>query len=169
MKISIILVLLMVDYSILLKPNEFCTKKIDHKCHHSNFEHNCINYCTNNKTNCNSLKEYSQSTQKFKNTLNDHLKIIRYRSFLNSIDSCENKIYKWDSNDLCLNKKKCIVRKRIPLRASDSYIEKITICNCKSGFTKCTQNFCAKTQEACEHFQKHIAYHSKHLSKLKNC
>ena len=162
MKIQIILILLIVDHSFLIKPSEFCLKKNNQKCHLSNFKHKCNNFCTKSVKICKSFEKFSLSARKIVNPLMDNLKISKYNSFIKSIDSCKKKVYKWNSNDLCVNKNKSSL-----LRNNNISIQKTKICNGKSGFTNCGPNFCAKTQEACDYFKKHISKHL--LSKLNFC
>ena len=84
---------------------------------------------------------------------NHETQLKKFKLFKSQIENCDAKQYKWNSNDVCMNPKKCFEKRRLPIRTGETYIMKQVKCTCnkKRGY-KCHGSFCAQHKTACDHF-----------------
>jgi hypothetical protein len=95
--------------------NNSCINKLSHECESEN------KYCTKNKTHCNEYKRFygylkiSINLIQIDPSFNDRFKKEKKKlqSFNKMIHACERKIYKFNSNDFCLNGENCIEIRKV--------------------------------------------------------
>jgi hypothetical protein len=138
------------------------------KCHGNEFRHQCeFSICSRNK-----CDEYKQSTT-FKNILflrqpitpilvssisNEKNKI---KLFKENIKYCKNKLYKFDSNDFCLNGRNC---KTVHLAYGYNRKTKKVDCKCPSKQSFKCDKYCTTDSNACDYFKK-----NKNLENINDC
>jgi hypothetical protein len=88
--IFLFIVLITIDYSFQLKPNEIChLNNNNYECDHRLFKYKCLDYyCTKNVKTCESFKQQSQTARKIENIFKHYLKMSKLKSFISLIKSC---------------------------------------------------------------------------------
>ena len=152
-KKSLIILSLTFHFSIGIKSTDFCVLKQKEckgyynenqiykiecnsiKCHGA-FRYDCVsNICTNKVTECSKYKKMntyfnilntirSIDTILYAKNLNQTIKI---KTFNHNIKDCNNKIYKFQKNDFCINGKNCLVKRKIGNIFSFNYVYGKTI------------------------------------------
>ena len=137
-----------------------CVNKLSHECESEN------KYCTKNKTHCNEYKRFygylkiSIDLIQIDPSFNDRFKKEKKKlqSFNKMIHACERKIYKFNSNDFCLNGENCIEIRKVIKGFGFNYrshkVSKQIDCKCpaKKSF-KCGK-YCTTHSIACDYFTK---------------
>ena len=152
-----------------LESLDICNKKQNETCPKGIYD--CGNFhCATTKQTCDSFKHYSLASRKIKNSIRDQIRLIKYQEFINKLKKCELLKYVFKLEDVCLNNKICLLRKRIPMRTGESYIYKKNLCQCEGvfGFT-CSGKYCTTSYEACLHFTQRLDKNSNLIAKINKC
>jgi hypothetical protein len=148
------------------------------KCH-DNLTYECKSkLCTRNKLECNEynhLQSYMNillEQQAFNPLLavQNQKEINNFKNFNKNIKLCQNKVYKFKSNDFCLNGKNCI-EKNLG-KSFDVYHHKMTKqidcrCSVKQSF-KCGK-YCATDSIACDYYNKSKLINQNLNRSIKDC
>jgi hypothetical protein len=141
------------------------------KCHDNEYRHQCeLNICSRNK--CDEYKHKQSIT--FKNLLFLRQPITpilvssvskekyKIKLFKENIKYCKNKIYKFDSNDFCVNGRNC---KTIQLGYGYNQKTKKVDCKCPSKQSFKCGKYCTTDSNACDYFNKK----HKNLANIDDC
>lgn len=152
-----IIFLLLLAVNPKVKTNEICVKNDKNTCD-SDLKYDChLKYCSSNKQVCDLFKKLS-SSKVFKYSIMRHKKLEDYQKILRNISHCKEETLYWDKTQICMNIKKCISKKKIPLRIGNSYFIKEIDCKCRSIELeyKCESNFCTSDKYVCDEFKKAV-------------
>lgn len=152
LKSLLILSVFLTMHCFELESVEICLKSSNEKCskthHYSCGKH----HCAYSKQVCDAFVNFSISSRKIKNSIRDQIRLIKYQSFLKNMKKCASVSYVLKSEDICLNNKMCMIRKRIPLRTGESYIFLKNLCKCEGNLShSCATKYCTVNHEACKH------------------
>ena len=118
------------------------------------------NMCTNNRAECDAFlitEEYHSVFEINKNLLMLPLRAInqlqnqseQFKNFKNKIKNCALRQYVWQSDDVCLKRKKCYIS------VDNRRKKKFTKINCPCNgyhFHECKTDYCTTSEEACNAF-----------------
>ena len=171
--IVIILILLieLISANKILRTNNFCMliSKRQYQLQSSSYNEcsdkvlniSCgKNMCTNNITECDAFlitEQYHSLFEMNRDLLMLPLRAINklqnqselFKNFKNKIKNCALKQYVWQSNDVCLKRKKCYIS------VDNSRRKKFMKSNCPCNgfhFHECKTDYCARSEEACNAF-----------------
>lgn len=171
-KLSFMCFFMLANYNLSLKLSELCINSQNSICE-GEYNQDCgTNYCTIDLNSCNRFLSLTYSLRKFRNSVNHGQQNNAFKIFLKKIENCQIKKYTWQLNDICIKKKKCLQKKRIPLRTGDSYLVKQVDCNCRGELSyKClATDFCTLHKHACLKFAQEIQKNSSMtFKKIKYC
>jgi hypothetical protein len=174
-KISLILLFLTLHLTISLKSTDFCIpkqqkeckgyydrhKKYQIKCNtikcHGKFSYDCgSDICSNNMNECkkyNYRKMYSNNAFRMRIVLTSPTKQLSvknsFKLFTKQLKECEYRIYKFDSNDFCLNGKDC---KMIHRYRHKKIIKQID-CQCPNEQSFKCEKYCTIDSLACDFYK----------------
>ncbi len=133
------------NYQIKCGLND-CPEKFSIKC--------SINICSNNKTECKVLKQlnsYVNYVLGKQDKINP--KIEERNKFIKHTQVCENKIYKYDSNDFCFAGMNCIKRFVSLSGMGYNYVNKKIDCKCPNEYSFKCGKYCTIDSNACDHYK----------------
>ena len=127
------------------------------ECSDERFTFKCSkDICSNNKTECNQFNilirkqtdQYLEERKKF--------------------EICKNNIYKFDTNDFCVNGLNCEKKIVSPTALGYNYVRRKIVCKCpnEKGF-KCGK-YCAKDSISCDYFISNIKLFNTNINKCNN-
>lgn len=123
-----------------------CPKKFSIKC--------SINICSNNKTECKVFKQlnsYVNYVLEKEDKINP--KIEERNKFIKHTEVCENKIYKYDSNDFCFAGMSCIKRFVSLSGLGYNYANKKIDCKCPIEYSFKCGRYCTIDSNACDYYK----------------
>ncbi len=143
------------------------------KCH-GQFSHDCgLNVCSRNNTDCMKYDKFKVSMKisigrhpiNSKTTNKQFEQKKLFDSFNKNINDCQNKIYKFNSNDFCINGKDCkTIHKYGLLKIKYS---KKTECKCPSKQSFKCDKYCTIDSNACDYFKSNE--NKNHFENINDC
>jgi len=134
--------------SIKIKAKDFCIKE-DADCNEHEYTVNCgLNHCSLNSSKCADFQYLKAITGSLKNDEIRQMIAKKYQYLISSIKPC--KIQKFNSSEICVRKKECFKRTRVPLRTGLSYYYRKVECLCerKDKKFKCG-DYCSSKKKTC--------------------
>ncbi len=183
----LIILLIKLHLAICFEANDFCVlkqqeckgfiddqQKYQIKCNlikcHGIYSNDCheSHICSNNTTNC---KKYNKIKLYFKKrvlqqNINRYLAAKNnFISFNKNIKNCKNKVYEFDQNDYCVNRRKC----QIALGHRYKMTKEIE-CRCptENQSFKCGK-ICASDSNACDYYQAINKNNNEQFENIKDC
>ena len=152
-----IAIILLTIYSIKLmecfKATDFCQRKEikgkKSECH-GNFQLSCDNnFCAKDQSNCKNFILFRTLKNLYKYEKDFIIFENKYKTFLGHIADCpQPKVYKWNSNDFCLNSKDCVTT-FMKLWSFNQIKESECKCKGKHSF-RCNTDYCALNKQTCD-------------------
>jgi len=142
--------------SITLKAKDFCIKE-DADCREKEFSVDCgLNYCSLNSWKCVNLQYLKSMARSLNGNEISKIFVKKYQHLVSSIKPC--KIPKFNSSEICVRKKECFKRTRVPLRTGLSYYNKKVECLCerKEKKFKCG-DYCSPNKQTCDQLKLYLA------------
>lgn len=138
-----------ISSQIKLKTTDICIR-VD-ECQKKSIE--CgHHHCSVNASKCQQFKYLSTMVSFLKDEAVQQM-TAKYQYLLASIKPCTPEAFKFKPSDICVRKKECFERKRVPLRTGLSFYLKKAECPCEKENKFECGSFCTLNRNACNYLE----------------
>jgi len=120
--------------------------------------------CSNNKTECNQLNILIRKQAAFNSKMTDQYLEKERKKF----EICRNIIYKFDTNDFCVNGLNCEKKIVSPTALGYNYVRRKIVCKCPNEKRFKCGKYCTKDSISCDYFTSNIKLFDTNINKCNN-